>query len=128
MVAKAVVTSFLTSPQVLVYIRASALSSLIVLTRLGSVVPQRNLSVKLNSVAKKYHLQKHLWNESSRSDIYSDSAALICSSSDPPLLDEYRLPTNARPIHYDLCLRTDLLQLRFDGTVIIESVPSCAGF
>lgn len=36
--------------------------------------------------------------------------------------DEYRLPTNLKPVHYDITVRTDLEALAFDGTVKIEYV------
>ena len=34
--------------------------------------------------------------------------------------DRYRLPTNVKPVHYDLTIRTDLKNLKFDGYVIIR--------
>ena len=34
--------------------------------------------------------------------------------------DEYRLPTDVRPTHYDLTIRTDLEKETFDGAVKIE--------
>lgn len=33
---------------------------------------------------------------------------------------EHRLPTDVKPIHYDLTIRTDLEELKFDGSVKIE--------
>lgn len=36
--------------------------------------------------------------------------------------DEYRLPLNVKPTHYDLTIRTDLEKLTFDGFVKIEYV------
>jgi hypothetical protein len=30
------------------------------------------------------------------------------------------LPTNVRPVHYDLTLRPDLTTFKFDGRVIVE--------
>ncbi|KAF9477194.1 leucyl aminopeptidase [Pholiota conissans] len=38
--------------------------------------------------------------------------------------DPYRLPTNVKPIHYDLTLKTDLKTLTFQGRVKIKCVPS----
>ncbi|KAI0693908.1 leucyl aminopeptidase [Cytidiella melzeri] len=35
-------------------------------------------------------------------------------------LDDYRLPTDVKPTHYDLTLRTDLEKLKFDGYVVIH--------
>jgi len=34
--------------------------------------------------------------------------------------DKYRLPTNVRPTHYDLTIRTDLEDLSFDAVVKIK--------
>lgn len=36
--------------------------------------------------------------------------------------EEYRLPTNVKPIHYDVTIRTDLVNSTFDGFVKIEYV------
>lgn len=36
--------------------------------------------------------------------------------------DKYRLPTDVKPIHYDLTISTDLEDLTFDGIVKIRSV------
>lgn len=33
---------------------------------------------------------------------------------------EYRLPTNVKPTHYDITIRTDLEKLKFDGFVIAQ--------
>jgi aminopeptidase 2 len=35
-------------------------------------------------------------------------------------LDHYRLPTDIRPRHYDLTIRTDLEKEKFSGFVKIE--------
>lgn len=35
------------------------------------------------------------------------------------------LPTNVKPIHYDLTLEPNLEKFTFEGTVIIEYVISC---
>lgn len=37
-------------------------------------------------------------------------------------LDHYRLPTDVRPRHYDLTIRTDLEKEKFSGFVRIECV------
>jgi len=37
-------------------------------------------------------------------------------------LDNYRLPTDVRPRHYDLTIRTDLEKEKFRGFVRIECV------
>lgn len=34
--------------------------------------------------------------------------------------DEYRLPTNIKPTHYDVAIKTDLENLIFEGYVRIE--------
>lgn len=43
---------------------------------------------------------------------------------------EFRLPTDVKPVHYDVTIRTDLEKLTFDGFVKVEYVylapPSCA--
>jgi hypothetical protein len=49
------------------------------------------------------------------------SASLMASSSEN-VSDHYRLPTNARPRHYDLTIRTDLENEKFTGFVKIECV------
>lgn len=36
--------------------------------------------------------------------------------------DEYRLPTDVKPKHYDVTLRTDLEKSRFDGYVVAQYV------
>lgn len=38
--------------------------------------------------------------------------------------DQYRLPTNVKPTHYDLTIRTDLQELKFDGYVTAQCVAS----
>lgn len=43
--------------------------------------------------------------------------------NDPPKSeDQYRLPTNVKPAHYDLTIRTDLKALKFDGYVTTQYV------
>lgn len=37
-------------------------------------------------------------------------------------LEEYRLPTDVKPSHYDVTIRTDLDKLKFDGFVIAQYV------
>lgn len=37
-----------------------------------------------------------------------------------PDADQYRLPTNAKPTHYDLTIKTDLDNLQFQGFVKVE--------
>lgn len=44
------------------------------------------------------------------------------SMSSPSKTDEYRLPTNVRPTHYDLTLRTDLEKETFEGVVDVQCV------
>lgn len=34
--------------------------------------------------------------------------------------DEYRLPTDLKPTHYDVTIRTDLEKLTFDGFVKVQ--------
>ncbi|GBE82604.1 Aminopeptidase 1 [Sparassis crispa] len=41
-------------------------------------------------------------------------------STQPVLQDGYRLPTDVRPRHYDVTIRTDLEQLKFDGVVHVD--------
>lgn len=38
----------------------------------------------------------------------------------PGAPDEYRLPTNVKPAHYDVTIKTDLENLSFEGFVRIE--------
>jgi aminopeptidase 2 len=42
------------------------------------------------------------------------------SSSPKKVIDNYRLPTDVRPTHYDLTIRTDLEKEKFAGFVKIE--------
>jgi hypothetical protein len=43
--------------------------------------------------------------------------------TDPSSPTEFRLPTDVRPTHYDLTIRTDLEKQTFDGFVIAQCVP-----
>ena len=36
--------------------------------------------------------------------------------------EEYRLPTDVKPSHYDVTIRTDLEKLKFDGFVVAQYV------
>jgi hypothetical protein len=56
-----------------------------------------------------------------RSPLDDLSASLMASSSDNAS-DHYRLPTEVRPRHYDLTIRTDLEKEKFNGFVKIECV------
>lgn len=38
----------------------------------------------------------------------------------------YRLPTDITPTHYDLTVRTDLAEAKFDGIVVIQCVSNMA--
>lgn len=38
--------------------------------------------------------------------------------------DEHRLPTDLKPLHYDLTIKTDLQELNFSGQVKVECVNS----
>ena len=44
------------------------------------------------------------------------------TSSSENISDHYRLPTDARPKHYDLTIRTDVKKEKFTGFVKIEYV------
>ncbi len=44
----------------------------------------------------------------------------MASSSSEKASDHYRLPTDVRPRHYDLTIRTDLEKEKFTGFVKIE--------
>ena len=35
---------------------------------------------------------------------------------------DYRLPTNVKPTHYDLTVRTDITAAKFDGIVTVQYV------
>ena len=37
-----------------------------------------------------------------------------------PKRDAYRLPTDLKPTHYDVVVRTDLEKLKFDGYVVAQ--------
>ncbi|KAI0075828.1 hypothetical protein K474DRAFT_1663834 [Panus rudis PR-1116 ss-1] len=49
--------------------------------------------------------------------IMSGAGSAPQSSKDP---NEFRLPTDLKPIHYDLTVRTDLEKLKFDGFVKVD--------
>lgn len=36
--------------------------------------------------------------------------------------EEYRLPTDVKPSHYDVTIRTDLEKLKFDGFIVAQYV------
>ena len=36
--------------------------------------------------------------------------------------DQYRLPTDVKPTHYDLTVRTDIVAFKFDGLVVAQYV------
>lgn len=38
----------------------------------------------------------------------------------PTAPDEYRLPTNVKPVHYDVTIKTDLENQSFEGFVCIK--------
>jgi aminopeptidase 2 len=44
----------------------------------------------------------------------------MASLTTPGASDEYRLPTNVEPAHYDLVIKTDLEKQIFEGYVRIE--------
>jgi hypothetical protein len=35
---------------------------------------------------------------------------------------QFRLPTDVKPVHYDITFRTDLVKETFDGFVVAQSV------
>ena len=51
-----------------------------------------------------------------------DISATLMASSSENAPDHYRLPTEVRPRHYDLTIRTDLEKEKFTGFVKIECV------
>jgi hypothetical protein len=65
-----------------------------------------------------------LFHSSRASTRFCSTIALMASSK--PFADkapeEYRLPLDVKPTHYDVTLRTDLNSLTFDGFVKIEYV------
>lgn len=42
------------------------------------------------------------------------------SPATPGASDEYRLPTNVKPVHYDVTVKTDLENQTFEGFVRIK--------
>lgn len=52
----------------------------------------------------------------------SSSRLQMGSLTTPGAPDEYRLPTNVKPIHYDVTIKTDLEDQTFEGFVRIEYV------
>lgn len=59
----------------------------------------------------------------SASSIYLKVANM--STSAAPVEDPYRLPTNVKPIHYDITIKTDLESLTFQGLVKVRYVEKC---
>lgn len=56
---------------------------------------------------------------SSRLDV-----AAMSTSASTPAVDEYRLPLDVKPTHYDVIIKTDLEQFTFEGVVKIKCVSS----
>lgn len=52
--------------------------------------------------------------------LHHPSASVSAAMSFKGPLDHYRLPTDVRPRHYDLTIRTDLEKEKFSGFVKIE--------
>lgn len=50
------------------------------------------------------------------------SSVHMASLTTPGTPDEYRLPTNVKPAHYDVTIKTDLENQTFEGFVRIECV------
>lgn len=48
------------------------------------------------------------------------SSAHMSSLAKPGAPDEYRLPTNVKPVHYNVTIKTDLEDQTFEGFVRIE--------
>lgn len=46
--------------------------------------------------------------------------ATMSTSATAPLVDEYRLPLDVKPVHYDVIIKTDLEQFTFEGVVKIK--------
>lgn len=57
-------------------------------------------------------------------DITPSAPNRPASMSAPSTTDEYRLPTNVKPTHYDLTLRTDLEKETFEGVVDVQCVSN----
>lgn len=55
-------------------------------------------------------------------DITPSAPNTTSRMSAPNKTDEYRLPTNVKPTHYDLTLRTDLEKETFEGVVDVQCV------
>ena len=54
---------------------------------------------------------------------HSTSPSSATSTSDmAPTEADYRLPTNVKPTHYDLTVRTDITAAKFDGVVTVQYV------
>lgn len=51
----------------------------------------------------------------------------MTSLATPGAPDEYRLPTNVKPTHYDITVKTDLETLAFESFVRIEWVGPALG-
>jgi len=44
----------------------------------------------------------------------------MSTSATAPLVDEYRLPLDVKPVHYDVIIKTDLEEFTFEGVVKIK--------
>ena len=53
---------------------------------------------------------------------YSNCAAMSTAAVPVGDADQFRLPTNVKPTHYDVTIKTDLEKLRFQGFVKIKWV------
>lgn len=80
--------------------------------RAGRVGPLANLSLNLH----------HRIRTCSTHAITMTGGPTATEASKP--VEEYRLPTDVKPKHYDITIRTDLEKSKFDGFVIAQYVLS----
>lgn len=64
--------------------------------------------------------RKRVFNSTSQHTLIARMSSTVTTG----LADEYRLPLNVKPTHYDVTIRTDLEKLTFDGFVKVKCV-SC---
>lgn len=73
------------------------------------------------TLSSQSHLKPCTRNCSTSATPRMSSASAAPNPSQPQV--DYRLPTDIKPTHYDLTVRTDLKESKFDGVVKIECVP-----
>lgn len=87
-------------------------------------VPQVHPRSRLNDIYRSSFQKQHVRHCSYQRKMCYQHADVVSGSMDMTKSREI-LPTNVKPVHYDLTLEPNLEKFTFEGTVIIEYVKSC---